>query len=210
MKIELCEDNGMLNDGVPTLVVLVVDGRHRIPYEATKTIQELYQDASKLVDNPIVLSTKDITLPLITDPALMGEAVWINPKSKEIERNDIVTCIEIIKDVDGNEPEGRDLELGKEYRIMDIYKQDGKVTYYDVLDDAKDNKIRIPCFPKEIRLFKKHVKKTNPVKTNYFQHEFKCDCGEKTVLTKEAGESFYTGKCEKCGVDMKKELLANV
>ena len=54
MKIELCEDNGFLNDGKPTLVVLVVtldDGKSiRIPYQAENTIQQLYNDVKKFLN----------------------------------------------------------------------------------------------------------------------------------------------------------------
>jgi len=87
MKIELTDDNGMLHDGKPTLVVLVIDGVTRIPYEATKTIQELYEDVGKFTINsinkeaselsgvniipksPLVLNPDNVTLPLNLRPS---------------------------------------------------------------------------------------------------------------------------------------------
>ncbi len=48
MQIQLCEDDGIFHDGVPTMVVLLVkfdDGKvKRIPYPAEKSISALYQD----------------------------------------------------------------------------------------------------------------------------------------------------------------------
>ena len=51
MRIELCEDNGILNGGKPTLVIVLIDGKQRIPYPAEKTIQELYEDVRVLSIN---------------------------------------------------------------------------------------------------------------------------------------------------------------
>ena len=187
MKIELCEDNGFLNNGKPTLVVLVIDGKIRIPYEATKTIQELYVDVQKMNSQPVTTTTA-IPFVFVEDEPIQ---IFTN---NEIEREDIIKCHRLEKDVDGNVND--DLEIGKEYRVIDIYKSAGKVTYYELLDDEKDDKIRIPCLPSEIELVKKHEIKEP--KKQIFDTIVTCDgCKEQVALLLE-GDT-YTGSCEKCG-----------
>ena len=206
MKIELCEDNGFLNDGKPTLVVLVVtndEGKQvRIPYEATRTIQELYEDVAKIEYGAIIVPERnELTtvvikpndLPFIVDPPLrMNEEPKIN-RLKEIEREDIVKCVKRELDIDGNMNE--DLELGHEYRVISIIKAQGILCYYEMLNDVKDDKIRIQCLPSEIELVRKHFIK--PPRKQVFEITHKCSvCKE--IVALEANGDIYEGICPKC------------
>ncbi len=204
MKIELCNDNGFLfNNGVPTLVVLVVNGKTRIPYEATKTIQELYQDVQKLNDSkePSQYEKDCYVDPTKETPA---QTFWKQAEQKfshVIEREDIIKCTNLMKDIDGNVNEN--VEIGKEYRVIDIHKQNGKLTYYDILDDSADTKHRIQILPSEIELVRKHVKQ--PPRSVVPQMTVKClSCNEVNVVFKIDG--VYQGKCEKCGMEIGKEM----
>lgn len=216
--ITLEEDNGFLTDGKPTLVVLVVaddQGKQvRIPYEATRTIQELYQDVAKIEFKAVVAPFVN----QIDPPPLPKEAVkpYQDDLHKrldhgqvlknEIEREDIIKCIKQEKDLDGNVNE--DIEVGKEYRVLDIYKNQGKVIYYDVLDDEKDSKIRIPILPCEVELVKKHT--IHPKRKTVPDMIKSCEiCGEQNAIQLNGDK--YEGKCEKCGANITAERpTANV
>ena len=185
MKIELCEDNGFLNNGKPTLVVLVIDDKTRIPYEATKTIQELYVDVAKLAPAECSVVKEEI----VSEPVAVVE-------SKDIEREDIVKCVRLEKDLDGNVNE--EIEIGKEYRVIDIIKAQGKLVCYEVLDDSKNDKIRIPIRPDEVELVRKHFKKKP--RRQSFEIIKKCaECKEENPLWLNDTTGQYEGECSKCG-----------
>jgi len=178
MKICLEEDNGFLHDGKPTLVVLVIDGKTRIPYEATKTIQELYVDVAKLgvkEDINIIENFVHGECPTITTGKFdleklksSGDAL-VNALS-EIEKEDIVKCIKVHPREEGA---GCNLKVGNEYRVLsrvfDINEDGskGKVLSYDIVDDNSKASFRIKCLPDEIELLRKRKVKTNPVKKDY-------------------------------------------
>lgn len=185
MKIELCEDNGFLNNGKPTLVVLVIDGKTRIPYEATKTIQELYFEVANLSQAPAVCEI------VKEEPKVVEVA-----ESKDIEREDIVKCVRLEKDLDGNVNE--DVEIGKEYRIIDIIKVQGNLACYEVLDDNKDDKIRIPIRPDEVELVRKHFKK-KPRRQSYEITKRCAECKEDNSLLLNDVTGQYECECSKCG-----------
>lgn len=206
MRICLEEDNGLLNDGKPTLVVLVIDGKTRIPYEATKTIQELYIDARKYKDepadvvNPLKGFVKGASEAMARDRATFDDKIIDAVKLDEIEREDIVKCIKQEKDIDGNVNE--EIEVGKEYRVIDIYKSQGKLAYYEVLDDAENGKIRIPILPREVELVRKHI--IQPRRSTIPDMIKKCGaCGEQNAILLNGDK--YEGKCEKCGADITAE-----
>ena len=173
MKIELCEDNGFLNGGKPTLVVLVIDGKHRIPYEATKTIQELYADVAKVCDIDATLQLETALSPLYLSneikPTTTGKF-----DLTEIQKEDIVKCIKVHPREEGADC---DLEIGDEYRVLSITKDRGQATSYDIVDDNSPTPYRIRCIADEIELSRKRKIKTNPVKKNYvdkaWEKEFK-------------------------------------
>ena len=220
MRIELCEDNGFLNNGKPTLVVLVItndEGKQiRMPYEANKTIQDLYQDVGKIDSDSVLgmravfgpLGEERLSLPPEFKPALAdklaenieNEDRIIIDHATRIEREDIVKCTNQKIDMDGNVNE--EIEVGKEYRVIDIIKSRGIVAFYEVLDDALDNKIRIPILPSEVELVSKH--KIKPPKAQMFETTEKCSaCGEISALILKGNT--YEGSCQGCGVEMKKE-----
>jgi len=222
MKIELCEDNGLLNDGKPTLVVLVIDGKHRIPYEASKTIQELYVDAAKFKDNVpgvLNLNPQNVTVPLNLDaaniqftpypPTDIRSKDYVNHTTQggssfdnlNIEKEDIVKCIKVHPRDKGADV---DLEVGNEYRVIFIKKQNGKVSSYDLMDDNSTVQFIITCLPDEVELLRKRKVKTNPVKTDYKQEIMKCDqCGTMNAINLDGDK--YVGECEKCEARLEKE-----
>lgn len=156
MKIELTDDDSQLQpDGKPTLVVLLIDGVKRVPYPATKTIQQLYEDVAKM---PTVK-------PQIPEgPIYRQEKILSDEEYKQlvpgrvqvgIAREDIVRCIALTKDIDGNS--NPDLILGHEYRVVGINKVNGVIAYYEVMNEVKNDRIRIGVLPSEIELVKKFV-----------------------------------------------------
>ena len=222
MKIELCEDNGFLNNGKPTLVVLVIDGRTRIPYEATKTIQQLYEDIAKmpqptdmsLDDNVPVMTIEDVgnsaehkkILAEQVIPSLSQNDVKLKPSEiTEIEREDIVKCVKVYPRDEGAD---NDLEVDHEYRVISIKKEKGVILFYDIIDDNAGTKYRITCLPDEIELLRKRQPKTNPVKKDYFQEMMKCaQCGTENALDL-VGDK-YVGECMKCQARLEKERPQN-
>ena len=194
MKIELCEDNGFLNNGKPTLVVLVIDGKIRIPYEATKTIQELYQDVAKMPQPKDMSLDENIPSIALNDPTFEKTEKKESSYLNEIEREDIVKCIKKYERDPGADD---DLVIGNEYRILDIKKKNGEVIQYDVLDDNADMRIRIPVFPDEIELTRKRI--IQPKRSVVPDMIKKCgQCKEENALLK-VSEGRYEGICEKCG-----------
>ena len=166
MRIELAEDNGFMNDGKPTLVVLVIttdDGKQRrIPYEASRTIQELYQDVSRM---PVSKDSTGGFSTMLSAPGTREGLVLIAPPDKsvdiiiknigqlEIDREDIVKCLRTVTDIDNRVL----LEKGKEYRVIEIIKQNGQLIGYEVVDDNADAQRRTPCFADDVQLLKKFV-----------------------------------------------------
>lgn len=195
MRIELCEDNGSLSaEGKPTLVILVItkdDGKQiRVPYQANKKISDLYVDARKLAINKDIESIEQF---VSQQKEHSSQVILDSSNNKEIQREDIVTCIRQEKDIDGNVND--EIEIGKQYRVIDIIKKAGKILYYEVLDDAKGDRIRVPILPSEVELTKKFVR-TNPPRKEVFEITKKCTCGEIVVLT--LNENIYEGTCEVC------------
>ncbi len=207
MKIELCEDNGFLNDGKPTLVVLVIDGKTRIPYEATKTIQELYEDVGKFALNSINKEASEISgVNIISEPSADSVYNSIQEMYKEsanqIQKEDIVKCVKIHPREEGADC---DLEVGDEYRVLSISKNKGQDISYDVVDDNSPTPFRIKCMPDEVSLLRKRKIKTNPVKKDYKQEMMKCsNCGTQNALNLCEDESIeghyqkYVGNCSEC------------
>lgn len=224
MKIELCENDAILNNGAPTLVVLVVTNDHgkqfRLPYQADKTIQMLYVEVEKIMlkenfgiqekpeSSVINASTfrgpsEHIIKPL--DPTIFSQknVVLKNESSllnNQIEREDIVKCVKIYPRDPGADC---DLVLGNEYRVINIIKVNKQVSSYEVLDDKSGNKTRIPTLPDEVELFNKRKLKPLNKGKKIFEIIAKCDeCHEDNVL--ELNGECYMGICEKCGKDIKK------
>ena len=195
MRIELCEDNGFLNDGKPTLVVLVVDGKIRIPYEATKTIQELYEDVAKLPKSKDMSLFENIPVVDFNDPE--KEVVKPIDFTGQIEREDIVKCTNLEKDLDGNV--NPDIKIGNEYRVSEIHKHNGVMTYLEVYDDSHSDKGRIAVLPSEVELVRKRVKQ--PPRKQILEMTKKCDeCEEINAIYLNKETDMYEGICIRCGV----------
>lgn len=212
MKIELCEDNGFMNDGQPTLVVLVVtrdDGKQvRIPYEAGKTIQQLYIDVQKVnVTKEDIKTVYPENFPL-QEPESNFKKLVVRPppyedRSNQIEREDVIKCIKLHP----REDDSNDLAVGKEYRIIDIAKKNGVLSYYEVLDDASDTKIRITMLPDEVELVKKFVRP--PPRKQVYEDFGPCPaCGAKNSL--ELKNDMYVGTCTLCGTAIEQKRKAGV
>jgi hypothetical protein len=230
MKIELCEDNGFLSpDGKPSLVVLVVtgkDGRQlRIPYAAKNTIATLYKDIRNFFIEKDIDSVEDVVVNpfrVINDlkesdrqsdkdalASQWGDNIrkkFAEKDSKVIAREDIVQCVRLEKDLDGNV--NPDISIGKKYRVIDIVKSAGVVTYYEVLDDEKDNKIRISVLPSEIELHRKFVR-TAPARSQNFEIIEKCACGNEVSLSSSSVGKVYQGTCENCHIIITKPRELN-
>lgn len=219
MKIELCEDNGFMNDGKPTLIVLVVtrdDGKQlRIPYEADKTIQQLYIDVQKVTKLEVLNKyVQDGSIDLfkaivkdVVETRISSESKDNVSKVNEIGREDIVKCVRLEKDMDGNVNE--DISIGTEYRIIDIHKVNGQLHYYEVLDDSKGDKIRIPILPVEVELVRKFI--PPPPRKQVFEISKKCECGEMNALDLNGDQ--YEGVCTNpnCGKTLiQKREIAHV
>lgn len=194
MKITLCEDNGRFNNGAVSLVILeiVQDGGIviRIPYQADKTIAELYADVgkvAKVVPTPVITNKVSEVFPV---EKIAAHEIPMDRFS--IEREDIVKCVKLHP----RDPEaGCELTVGNEYRVIDISKQKGVIAYYEVLDDKSDNKIRIPVMPDEIELVRKRVMPAP--RKQVFEIIKRCDaCGE--VNSMELNGDNYECSCIKC------------
>lgn len=206
MKIELCEDNGFLStDGKPSLVVLVVTGddgnQMRIPYAAKNTIATLYKDVKNFlisknidrIENVVAWDSDKEAIAIQCGDNI--EKKFAEKDSKVIEREDIVKCIRLEKDLDGNVNE--DITVGKTYRVIEIIKKDKNVVLYEVLDDEKNNKIRISVLPSEVMLFRKSVRTSAPRVQNLETIE-KCTCGADVCLASSIGGKVYEGTCDTC------------
>jgi len=206
MKIEICEDNGFMNDGKPTLVILLIDGTRRVPYPADKTIQQLYEDVAKMGNGPLVKDNFN-DMPLDIHPLPMTRwgvdhvAGAIKDYNKIIQREDIVKCIKAYGREGNN-----DLVVGNEYRVIDIEKVNGQVYSYEVIDDNAPIRYRISVAPEEIELLRKAP--IQPPKNNSYRDIIKkCECGEQNALVLTGDK--YVGKCSKCGcslIEHKKEV----
>lgn len=188
MRIELCEDNGFMNNGVPTLVILLIDGKTRFPYPADKTIKELYNDVKKIPETTSMVNP----VPIMAKPFINN--LPLSESSNVIQKQDIVKVTNLKLDLDGNpNPE---LTVGNEYRVIDIIKVNGVLKYYELIDDVKNDMIRIPCFPSEVELVRKFVP-PQPRREGIFEITKKCICGEVNAL--ELNGDVYQGTCDKCG-----------
>lgn len=211
MKIELCEDNGRFNNGVVSLVILQItqnDGSVvRVPYQADKTIQELYADVGKITlkEGPVLSGNKnnvfssELLNQIDREPHLK-----IVGKEHVIQNEDIVKCVKLHPRDPGSDC---DLVVGNEYRVIGSIRKGGTLLFYEVLDDNSGTKIRIPTFPDEIELVSKFI--PPPPRKQVFEITKKCPkCGEVNSL--ELNGNQYSGECTKCGVLLTQERKVNV
>ncbi len=203
MKIELCEDNGCFNNGVVSLVILQITRDNgsitRVPYQADKTIKELYDDIGKMTlkDLP-TLNRSSIIQPTYDSYFEVKDSI-IGVKNLTIQNEDIVKCVKLHPRDPGADC---DLVVGNEYRVIGSIRKGGEILYYEVLDDNSDVKIRIQTYPDEIELVRKHV--PPPPRKQVFETTKKCpECGEISSL--ELNGSQYSGECTKCGILMIQE-----
>jgi hypothetical protein len=205
MRIEICEDNGLLNDGVPSLVMVIVSFTNnqplRFPYHADKTIQELYQDINALGYKEKVVDELPSNFQEAFDRKTIERVKEVIADT--IEREDIVECVKIHDREPGADS---DLVIGDEYRIIDIIKQNGLVVRYEVIDDNADVPIRFSVLPDEVKLVRKRRLKTQKVGKARYEIIDKCaECGKENVLVKD-DSGLYIGICHKCGAILKEEI----
>lgn len=193
MRIELCEDNGVLNGGKPTLVIVLIDGKTRVPYPADKTIQQLYEDVYRMLPT---IPFKQPEIPQISTPTpIMNTSIG----SIEIEREDMVKCVKVIKREIGMDLNNTP-KMGGIYRVLDIHKAGGEVIGYDVLDDVANNKIRMPVFKDEVALHQKFVKPAPRIEV--LSVTKLCACGEISAIPLNEEGSMYIGPCSKCSAQL--------
>jgi hypothetical protein len=148
MQITLCEDDAVLNNGKPLLVVVVVQFdngiKKRIPYPAANTISDLYMSLNKIAPN--VKETIVVTGGLVGHPQehimtlespqenFMSELLPIEQeakpeevkasvpvdKSTTIEKEDIVKIIKLNPRGDGDT--SIELAVGMECRVLKVHK----------------------------------------------------------------------------------------
>ena len=183
-EIKLLEGDGFLyTDGKAQNIIVSVNGA-TFPFSAAKTIQDLYEAVKKISGDQ--LNPQPDPVVTVAIPAR---------ESSDLERSDIVKCILEPPPDPMGKTDDRTMKLGREYRIIDIYKKNGIVTYYEVLDDASGNAIRIPAMPFEIQRVKKH--EPYPVKKHVTYNDMTCECGQLNAI-EPIGE-WYVGQCVKCG-----------
>ena len=207
MEITLKEDNGLFFDGVPTLVVVDVvlnDGRRvKFPYEAGRTISDLYLDLSCLkvpekvaaevmarTDPPTFKLAHSVEVPDVVHqvPQPVSRET---PDPNKIEKGDIVRCIflENRNDHAGN-PATIDLAVGGMYRVTKVV-QGG----FMVLDDHAPMKFNLFLARHEVEL----AKKGEPIEKKKLFLEEGVNCPKcNTLVYCGLHNGFYIGKCE-CG-----------
>lgn len=189
MKITLEENDALIqDDGLPKIVVVNVDGV-RFPVETHKTLVELYQAIEKIKGRGGVVQKEHPLEPLVDGFRKDGRVVtW------GIDRGDIVLFrpqdMETFKMSDNGE-----LVPGREYRVLDIRKQNGVVSGYSIIDDSHPQKMRLEVYHLDVVLERK-TPKIVVDKKKVFEIIYKCGCGEEMVLEKR--DTFYIGTCEKC------------
>lgn len=202
MKIELCEDNGCFSDdGVPSIVIVQLTGDDgkvvRVPYKAQRKIADIYRDAVKMMEKAVsrpMFQTAMFPIKVINEAAEVPQKFFDNFL---IEREDIVNCIKVIPRDEGVEQDIIPV-VGQEYRVLNIVKQNGEIIFYEVLDDKKDNKIRMPVYAEEVSLLRKRI--PPPIKVQTFSTIKRCVCGEENAIDLHFDGDRYSGKCVKCGL----------
>ena len=179
MTIELAEHDGLFQpEGIPKLVIVVVDGK-RFPYPAEKRLVDLFMDVMKIpppVSGPV--------------PPPTPAGAWQPPRGMK-QRGDIVRALRTYP-VEGQEP---DVVEGREYRVLDIIKQNGVVVAYDLIDDAAPVPRRLTVAVADVvrvRMAEAKAEKQTPLEVMAT-----CPCGEPLVLT--IRDDRYVGTCAVCG-----------
>lgn len=228
MQITLCEDDGIFHDGVPQIVIVVVqfdDGKKkRLPYPADKTLSALYQDlqaiapqVAELPQDIIIANGQDDTKILEMSPKPIYQykervpgdlAAKLIDKSNIIEKEDFVTLIRI--------DEGRDKEhsfllmVGQELRVLSVistmvtlpgHDDITKVVQgYDVVDDKAARPERTRVFPHEVALSRKRTAPIIP-KNSKIEEILPCPgCNSPNSLALEGTD--FKGTCASCGLDI--------
>lgn len=174
MQITLGEDDSIFNAGVPKTVVISVvfdDGRKlRVPYDAGKTIADLYKQLSAVSAIKTVLPTMAAPIEEIAPAATGQPAAPRIPtptptvdKSNVIEREDIVTLVKALPRGEGETTDH--LIIGHEYRVLSVHSSGvtlpgtstiTKIVHsYDIINDTAPRPERIRVHPSEVQLLRK-------------------------------------------------------
>lgn len=216
MQITLCEDNGFLTGGTPTMIVVAVtldDGRQiKFPYDASKSVSALYEDCRAFGGNAPVVIHEEYK-PLLREPTKFippAKAPEPEIRTNDIEREDIVICIQVLKRGEDDAAKDPDIRLGAEYRVLKIHKvtvsneageSKAHVEYYDVIDDNAPVKRRLAVYPQEIQLLRKHT--PGPAQELKYEMIHACGfCKTANALVLDNVKDKYVGICTKCGKDI--------
>jgi len=193
--IELAETDSFIHeDGKARLVNVIIRLENkkvfRFPYPAGNEISSLYREAERLIAGergmtPVAdvpsLGTIAYEIRRETDIKL-DKQILDAAFSNEIERRDIVRFIGLPDSVDKSLTSlSEELEVGKEYRVLAITKQNNIVTSYDIQDDDSPNKIRLTVPVFTVKLVRK-AEKILPKSFPGFELLFKCECGDEGII----------------------------
>ena len=190
MKIEINVPDFKIEGLLP--LVIVRFNQKEIPYPADRTLTQLIEDLAGVQPGPRIEGQPGTTprrdpLPLPTET---NREVY----ASVIQRRDLVTCLEDVPGQDGNPQE---LFKGKVYTVLDIHKQNGQITAFDIIDTEGDSPRRIPVFPSMIALKEKAGPPAEKIQK--FSIVRKCEkCKQDIALEKETGSDLYAGICEVC------------
>lgn len=222
MQIQLCEDDGLFHDGIPTLVVLVIkfdDGKtKRIPYPADRTISALYEDLNSIAPQVAELPQEPIndfektyreTVNVLANRIQRNEALEANKNNSKIDKSNIIEKEDIVTMVKMHERDKGatcDLIVGNDYRVMECIGP--RVTLpgrnditqmiegYDVIDDHAPIQRRLRVFPDEIVLKSKRLSKIIE-KVIAVEEILPCPYCQKSLSLVLEGTDFV-GNCENC------------
>jgi len=205
-------DAFLQDDNSPTMIIVTIlmeDGKTiQFPYDASKTLKQLDADilrAAERYDNRVSLrEVQPIKIDLKpgginhfeSDGSPSPENTAYN-KSTKIELEDIVECVKVYPR-DPNIEASAIPVIGKQYRVFDKSTVQG-IKFFEVLDDASDNKKLIKVYSDEVKL----VAKRPPLQPGQervmnFQTTHKCPCGEINALQINNEQNKYVGDCS-CG-----------
>ena len=191
MRIELMEDDSISQpDGKPKHIYLSIDNKKMI-LPTDKTILDLLELGKGI--SPIA--------PLETPETAQQPPLLSSTKPNEIEREDLVTCIKVLPRGEGANV---DIVEGGIYRVIAIQRAGTVVKYFEVIDDAAPIQRRIPVYPQEVVLLKKHPYFPPPI--HKFEEIHPCGyCGESNALVLDIEKNKYVGECKKCHKQLETE-----
>lgn len=194
MKIEIGEDDGILHDGIPQIVILTVSNgtlKKTFPFPADKPISAIYKACAK------ALGFVNFTGPVLVEErqTVSNDESGFTVQSKLIDPSQIQKGDTIIYQGIPPEEDVADLIPGNSYQVLAV----GKDTC-----DVQDIKAAVPY---RLTIFKKDAvlaKKALPIPPRKEVYEALRNCLIcRTEIVLERNESgLYLGSCDFCGQSM--------